>query len=154
MRMRNLQWIAPKETAKAQSFASCQSLKRKRLRNRKQVHSLDLGIPKVGHMKRILQGIKELERNPPSLLWGVVAPVLFPGREVLGTQYRVLGSHCCSSDFLVDNAPLKHLSGLKFCCGWKFGFEVLENHICAKNKQENNPTHSMKPFSYCAKLTC
>ncbi|XP_029412822.1 diacylglycerol kinase eta isoform X4 [Nannospalax galili] len=25
----------------------------------------DLGIPKVGHMKRILQGIKELERNPP-----------------------------------------------------------------------------------------
>ncbi|KAH0502984.1 Diacylglycerol kinase eta [Microtus ochrogaster] len=28
----------------------------------------DLGIPKVGHMKRILQGIKELERNPPNLL--------------------------------------------------------------------------------------
>ncbi|KAM7321274.1 hypothetical protein ACRRTK_019366 [Alexandromys fortis] len=28
----------------------------------------DLGIPKVGHMKRILQGIKELEKNPPNLL--------------------------------------------------------------------------------------
>jgi hypothetical protein len=28
----------------------------------------DLGIPKVGHMKRILQGIKELERNPPNLV--------------------------------------------------------------------------------------
>uniref|UniRef100_A0A8D0WIW5 Diacylglycerol kinase n=1 Tax=Sus scrofa TaxID=9823 RepID=A0A8D0WIW5_PIG len=59
------QWIAPRETAEVRSFALCPNSKRKRFRSRRQVHSLDLGIPKVGHVKRILQGIKELGRSTP-----------------------------------------------------------------------------------------
>uniref|UniRef100_F1RJ94 Diacylglycerol kinase n=1 Tax=Sus scrofa TaxID=9823 RepID=F1RJ94_PIG len=65
MRMRSPQWIAPRETAEVRSFALCPNSKRKRFRSRRQVHSLDLGIPKVGHVKRILQGIKELGRSTP-----------------------------------------------------------------------------------------
>uniref|UniRef100_A0A8D1G993 Diacylglycerol kinase n=1 Tax=Sus scrofa TaxID=9823 RepID=A0A8D1G993_PIG len=59
------QWIAPREIAEVRSFALCPNSKRKRFRSRRQVHSLDLGIPKVGHVKRILQGIKELGRSTP-----------------------------------------------------------------------------------------